>query len=118
MIPCAADPDKWFGYEEDGSNYRGTRARREAQQICVNECPALRWCARRALRAIEQLQNHPYQGHSPPPDKDGHSGGLDLDGVWAGVDLRGAVVHKNHVRQEVARQQLQDIVNDVCRGAA
>lgn len=84
--PCAANPDLWFGYnDDDGSDKDGTAKARayetaaiEARAMCLRRCPLAqqRVCARLAIEQDEEY------------------------GVWAGVKLPGGQYRK---RGELAR---------------
>jgi WhiB family redox-sensing transcriptional regulator len=81
--PCAANPDLWFGYNDDDGKDGTAKARAyetasiEARTLCLRRCPlaAQRMCAK---LAIEQGEEY---------------------GVWAGVKLPGGQYRK---RDELA----------------
>lgn len=76
--PCAANPDLWFGYNDDDAIDGTTKARRydqaavEARTLCLRRCPlaAQRRCAKLAFEQAEEY------------------------GVWAGVKLPGGQYRK------------------------
>lgn len=82
--PCAANPDLWFGYNDDDATDGAAKARAyetasmEARTLCLRRCPlaAQRICAK---LAVEQGEEY---------------------GVWAGVKLPGGQYRK---RAELAR---------------
>ncbi len=82
--PCAANPDLWFGYNDDDATDGAAKARAyerasiEARTLCLRRCPlaAQRVCAR---LAVEQGEEY---------------------GVWAGVKLPGGQYRK---REELER---------------
>jgi len=82
--PCAANPDLWFGYNDDDGTDGAAKARAyerasiEARTLCLRRCPlaAQRICAKLAVDQGEEY------------------------GVWAGVKLPGGQYRK---RAELAR---------------
>ena len=93
--PCAANPDLWFGYNDD-ADANGTakarayeRAAIEARTLCLRRCPvaAQRMCAKLAVDQGEEY------------------------GVWAGVKLPGGQYRK---REELA--QAHDTLRRIAAG--
>lgn len=81
--PCSADPDLWFGYNDDDCGPGAAKARHyesaaiEARTQCLRRCPLAqqRLCAQRAV-------DHEVEF-----------------GVWAGVKLPGSQYRKRHQLQ-------------------
>ncbi len=82
--PCAANPDLWFGYNDDDGADGAAKARAyetasiEARTICLRRCPL---AAQRVCAALAVEQGEEY-------------------GVWAGVKLPGGQYRK---RAELAK---------------
>jgi len=92
--PCAANPDLWFGYNDDDHTDGAAKARAyetaaiEARTLCLRRCP-LAQQRRCAKLAVEQGEEY---------------------GVWAGIKLPGGQYRK---RDELARahQTLRQIAD-------
>jgi WhiB family transcriptional regulator, redox-sensing transcriptional regulator len=82
--PCAANPDLWFGYNDDDGADGAAKARAyetasiEARTICLRRCPL---ASQRLCAALAVQQGEEY-------------------GVWAGVKLPGGQYRK---REELAQ---------------
>ncbi len=93
--PCAANPDLWFGYNDNDGTDGAAKARAyetasiEARTLCLRRCPlaAQRMCAK---LAVEQAEEY---------------------GVWAGVKLPGGQYRK---REELA--QAHDTLRRIAAG--
>jgi WhiB family transcriptional regulator, redox-sensing transcriptional regulator len=93
--PCAANPDLWFGYNDNDGTDGTAKARAyemaaiEARTLCLRRCPvaAQRRCAQ---LAVEQGEEY---------------------GVWAGVKLPGGQYRK---REELA--QAHDTLRRIAAG--
>lgn len=91
-VPCADDPDAWFGYENGHHGKRTVEERRgieRAKRLCARECPLAqrRQCAKEALDSGAEY------------------------GIWAGVELmlHKSLARERHAKLAVAREQLRRI---------
>jgi WhiB family redox-sensing transcriptional regulator len=95
--PCAANPDLWFGYNDDHGGDGAAKARAyetasiEARTLCLRRCPLAqqRMCARRAVEPGEEY------------------------GVWAGIKLpggqyrkRGELEHAHEMLRRIAAGEI------------
>jgi WhiB family redox-sensing transcriptional regulator len=97
-FPCAANPDLWFGYNDDDGKDGSAKARAyerssiEARTICLRRCPLAqqRLCAQ---LAVEQGEEY---------------------GVWAGVKLPGGQYRKRGELEHAHRTLRRIAAGEIC----